>query len=50
MAIVTPVMYVAAGDASIGTAEKGRATAQFQAERFVALLKDVKSFGLSRLA
>jgi creatinine amidohydrolase len=40
----------AAGDASIGTAEKGKATAQFQAERFVALLGDVKQFELSRLA
>ncbi len=40
----------AAGDASIGTAEKGKATAEFQAERFIALLKDVKRFELSRLA
>lgn len=40
----------AAGDASLGAAEKGRATAEFQAERFVALLKDVKAFSLDRLA
>lgn len=40
----------AAGDASLGTAEKGKATAQFQAERFVALLCDVQRFELSRLA
>jgi creatinine amidohydrolase len=40
----------AAGDASLGTAEKGKATAEFQAERFIELLRDVERFELSRLA
>lgn len=40
----------AAGDASRATAEKGRATAAFAAEAFIRLLRDVKAFGLDRLA
>jgi creatinine amidohydrolase len=40
----------AAGDASKGTAEKGRLTAEFQAEAFIRLLRDVAGFSLSRLA
>ena len=40
----------AAGDASLGTAAKGKATAEFQAERFIELLRDVERFELSRLA
>jgi creatinine amidohydrolase len=40
----------AAGDASLGTAEKGKATAEYQAERFIELLRDVERFELSRLA
>ncbi len=40
----------AAGDASKGTAEKGRKTAEFQALRFIALLRDVEKFALARLA
>jgi creatinine amidohydrolase len=40
----------AAGDASLGTAEKGKTTAEFQAERFIELLRDVERFELSRLA
>jgi len=40
----------AAGDASIATAEKGKQTAEFQAERFIELLRDVERFELSRLA
>jgi creatinine amidohydrolase len=40
----------AAGDASAASAEKGRLTAQFQAEGFVALLRDVARFPLERLA
>jgi creatinine amidohydrolase len=40
----------AAGDASLGTAEKGKQTAEFQAERFIELLRDVERFELSRLA
>lgn len=40
----------AAGDASRGTAEKGRATAEFRAQKFVELLEDVTKFELSRLA
>jgi creatinine amidohydrolase len=40
----------AAGDASLGTAEKGRQWAEFQAERFIELLRDVERFELSRLA
>jgi creatinine amidohydrolase len=38
------------GDASRATAEKGRLTAEFQAEAFVKLLRDVEKFSLSRLA
>jgi creatinine amidohydrolase len=40
----------AAGDAARGTAEKGRQTAVFRAEKFVELLDDVTRFQLSRLA
>ncbi len=40
----------AAGDASRGTAEKGRLTAEFRARAFVQLLGDVERFSLSRLA
>jgi creatinine amidohydrolase len=40
----------AAGDASRATAEKGRLTAEFQAEAFIKLLRDVTNFSLSRLA
>jgi creatinine amidohydrolase len=40
----------AAGDAARATAEKGRATAEYQALRFIELLRDVRDFGLSRLA
>lgn len=40
----------AAGNASLATAEKGKATAAFAAEAFVKLLYDVKRFGLERLA
>jgi creatinine amidohydrolase len=40
----------AAGDASQATAEKGRATAAFQAGEFIKLLRDVRDFKLSRLA
>ena len=40
----------AAGDASKGTAEKGRATAEFQALEFIKLLRDVETFRLDRLA
>jgi len=40
----------AAGDASRATAEKGRATAEFQAAEFIKLLRDVERFALSRLA
>jgi creatinine amidohydrolase len=39
-----------AGDASRATAEKGRATAAFRAEKFIELLNDVVRFELSRLA
>jgi creatinine amidohydrolase len=39
-----------AGDASIGTAQKGKATAEHQAALFVQLLKDVRNFALARLA
>ena len=39
----------AVGDASIGTAEKGRATAIHQADGFVALLRDMMKFDLARL-
>ena len=40
----------AAGDASRATAEKGRLTAEFQAEAFIKLLRDMTRFSLSRLA
>jgi creatinine amidohydrolase len=40
----------AAGDASIATAEKGRKTAEFRAEAFIRLLRDVQRFELGRLA
>ncbi|MBV8840140.1 MAG: creatininase family protein, partial [Alphaproteobacteria bacterium] len=40
----------AAGDASIATAEKGKQWAEFQAERFIELLRDIERFELSRLA
>lgn len=40
----------AAGDASRATAEKGRLTAEFRAEKFIELLDDVTRFELSRLA
>ena len=40
----------AAGDASRATAEKGRATAEFQALEFIKLLRDVTRFSLDRLA
>ena len=40
----------AAGDASLATAEKGKATAEYQAERFIELLRDVEKFELDRLA
>ena len=36
----------AVGDASAGTAEKGRLTAEFQADGFIALLRDVARFSL----
>jgi creatinine amidohydrolase len=39
----------AAGDASLATAEKGKATAAFQAEGFAALLADVARFPLPKL-
>lgn len=39
----------AAGDASLATAEKGKATAAFQAKGFVELLADVARFPLERL-
>ena len=40
----------AAGDASKATAEKGRLTAEFRAEKFIELLEDMARFELSRLA
>jgi creatinine amidohydrolase len=40
----------AAGDASRATAQKGRLTVEFQAIEFIKLLRDVKRFGLDRLA
>jgi len=40
----------AAGNAGLGTAEKGRLTAEFGARQFIALLRDVEKFPLSRLA
>src|SRR5688500_2299618 len=36
----------AAGDASIATVEKGRKTAEFRAEAFIRLLRDVQKFSL----
>ena len=38
------------GDASLGTKEKGKLTAECQADGFIALLKDVARFPLSELA
>jgi creatinine amidohydrolase len=40
----------AVGNASIATAEKGKATAEHQVNGFIALLKDVAKFDLARLA
>jgi creatinine amidohydrolase len=40
----------AVGDASLATAEKGRLTAEHQADAFIALLRDVARFPLSELA
>ena len=40
----------AVGDASIATAEKGRLTAEHQADAFIALIRDVARFPLDRLA
>jgi creatinine amidohydrolase len=40
----------AVGDASLATAEKGRLTAEHQADAFIALLRDVARFPLVRLA
>jgi creatinine amidohydrolase len=40
----------AVGDASVATAEKGRLTAEHQADAFIALLDDVARFPLSSLA
>ena len=40
----------ACGDATKATAAKGEAVARYQAERFVALLRDVQNFDLARLA
>ena len=40
----------AVGDASAATAEKGRLTAEHQAEGFIALLRDVARFPLNELA
>jgi creatinine amidohydrolase len=40
----------AVGDASAATAEKGRLTAEFQADAFMALLHDVTRFPLDQLA
>jgi creatinine amidohydrolase len=40
----------ALGDASAGTAEKGRLTAEHQADGFIALLRDVTKFPLNELA
>ena len=40
----------AAGDASLATAEKGKATAEFRAAQFIKLLHDVTRFSLDRLA
>jgi creatinine amidohydrolase len=40
----------AVGDASVATAEKGRLTAEHQANAFIVLLRDVARFPLDRLA
>ena len=40
----------AAGDASVATVEKGKATAEFRAREFIKLLRDVEKFSLKRLA
>jgi len=40
----------AVGDASAATAEKGRLTAEHQADGFIALLRDVARFPLNELA
>jgi creatinine amidohydrolase len=40
----------AVGDASLASAEKGRLTAEHQADGFIALLRDVTRFPLDRLA
>jgi creatinine amidohydrolase len=40
----------AVGDASLATAEKGRLTAEHQADAFITLLRDVARFPLSDLA
>src|SRR5712692_6587550 len=40
----------AVGDASLATADKGRLTAEHQADAFIALLRDVARFPLARLA
>ena len=40
----------AVGDASLATAEKGRLTAEHQADGFIALLRDMTRFPLPRLA
>jgi creatinine amidohydrolase len=40
----------AVGDASLATAEKGRLTAEHQADGFIALLRDMARFPLSQLA
>ena len=40
----------ALGDASLATAEKGRLTAEHQADAFIALLRDVARFPLNSLA
>jgi creatinine amidohydrolase len=40
----------AAGDASRGSAEKGRLLAEYEALKFIQLLRDVEKFSLSRLA
>ena len=40
----------AVGEANKATAEKGEAAADYGVERFVALLRDVEAFDLSRLA
>ncbi len=40
----------AVGDASAATADKGRQTAEHQADGFIALLRDVARFPLGELA